>query len=109
MTNSNQDTHTPRTTLRSLGVNARPNLAAPTPAFTAGVLEVDVHGLSDEDIRRTLATMDEVRPGRYVRLYVGATLAPLWVVDFIRTDLVWQPVAASERALASWETIGGNR
>jgi hypothetical protein len=69
--------------------------------ITPPVLEIDVRGCDDREIRARLAGIDAA-PGRHVRIKVGLTPPPLWVGSHLREDLFWQVNANSERTLSQW-------
>jgi hypothetical protein len=71
--------------------------------ITAPVLEIDVCGCDDREIRSRLALITSAAaPGRHVRIKVGDTTPPLWISSLLREDLFWQVNAASERTLRQW-------
>jgi hypothetical protein len=69
--------------------------------ITSPVLEIDVRGCDDREIRARLAGIDAA-PGRHVRIRVGLTTPPLWIGSLLRDDLFWQVNASSERTLSQW-------
>lgn len=85
--------------------DSRIHLGVPVLVVTLPKSRLDRSGIASLIQGATTAAS----PGRHVRLVVGKHYPPIWIHEFIRSDLRVQVEASDEGALVAWlEALGGH-